>query len=332
MTLELDSNAEVVGTLLRLAGTREQPPDGAYERVWPAVEAAWHDKLAHRRRQRATRWLAAAAVVVASVAAVVGLRSSMEPSLQVARLDRTIGSLEIRSPGAETWIATGIAAGRELAAGTRLRTSAAGRAGLLLDAAVSLRVAGSSEIELSGPRDIRLLQGVVYVDTGPGGAGGQIRLVTDSSTFQDFGTQFEVSYVEGELRLRVREGQVVMGRDTERHVAYAGQQIAVDPQGRMAREDFSGSDPAWRWIESVAPASSTDGQPVTALLGWVSRETGRKLRYDDPAVEQLAAATILHGRLSELTPLETLDVLLATTDLEYRLGQDEAIEVSRRQD
>ena len=108
--------------------------------------------------------------------------------------------------------------------------------------------------------------------------------------------------------------------------------FAVDPHGRMAREDFSGSDPAWRWIESVAPASSTDGQPVTALLGWVSRETGRKLRYDDPAVEQLAAATILHGRLSELTPLETLDVLLATTDLEYRLGQDEAIEVSRRQD
>jgi hypothetical protein len=58
-----------------------------------------------------------------------------------------------------------------------------------------------------------------------------------------------------------------------------------------------------------------DGQPASALIAWVARETGRNLRYATPQVEQRAATVILHGEIRHLAPLEALEAMLATTDL-----------------
>jgi hypothetical protein len=326
-------NVDAVQALIRIAGQREDPPAGAYDRVWPAAEATWLKSLRRRRTRRAAGWLAAAAaVVVAGVTAVIWLRPTAQPVTEVARLDRTVGSLEIHAASGGAWLPVDVGLSDGLAPGTRLRTGVDGRAGLLLGGEVSVRLAESSEIELADERKVRLVRGVVYPDTGPGGRGGQVQVITAGGTLQDFGTQFEVSYDDSGLRLRVREGQVVMARDAQRLVAHAEQQIAVDGQGRISRDVLSRSDPAWHWVESVAPSATTDGQPVTALLQWVSRETGRELRYADRAIEQEAAATILHGQLSGLAPLKTLEVMLATTDLAYKISDDEAIEVLRRPD
>ncbi len=325
-------NVDAVRALIRMAGQREDPPAGAYDRVWPAAEATWLTCLRRRRTRRAAGWLAAAAVVVAGITAVIGLRPTVQAVAEVARLDRTVGSLEIHGAGGGTWLPVDIGLSDGLIPGTRLRTGVDGRAGLLLSGEISIRLAESSEIELAGERRVRLVRGIVYVDTGPGGRGGQVQVITEGGTLQDFGTQFEVSYDDSGLRLRVREGQVVMAREAQRLVAHAEQQIAVNGQGRISRDVLSRSDPAWHWVESVAPSATTDGQPVTVLFQWVSRETGRELRYADRAIEQEAAATILHGQLSGLAPLETLDVMLATTKLAYKISDDEAIEVVQRPD
>ena len=328
MTAERTTEMDAVEALIRAAGAREQPPAGAYERVWPAAEAAWRRGL-QRRRRRIGGWMAAAATV-AAVAVIISLQSPAGPPAVVAYVDRVAGSLQIRAAGDDAWLPVPAASGQPVVTGSRLRTGGDGRVGLQLPGEVSLRMAGSSELEMSGQGDVRLLQGVVYVDTGPGGGGGRIRLLTEAGTAQDFGTQFEFGYLDGGLRLRVREGQVVIERGAERLVAGAGQQLAVDAAGRIARSDWPRSDPAWRWIESVAPAPPTDGQPVAALLDWAARETGRPLRYAAPAAEQAAARTILHGRLSGLAPLATLDLMLATTGLAYTIGADESIEVRTR--
>ena len=58
------------------------------------------------------------------------------------------------------------------------------------------------------------------------------------------------------------------------------------------------------------------------LLAWVARETGRQLHYESTAVEARAANVILHGNIRHLAPLAALDVMLATTDLEYTLVGD----------
>jgi hypothetical protein len=128
----------------------------------------------------------------------------------------------------------------------------------------------------------------------------------------------------------VREGRVALLRDADRVIADAGTQLAVDASGDVSRTRIARSGPEWQWAESVAPSPNFDGQPVTVLLEWVARETGRTLHYASAAVERQAAATVLHGNAGHLAPLTALDVMLATTDLTYELGPDGTIEIRRR--
>jgi ferric-dicitrate binding protein FerR (iron transport regulator) len=332
MNAQEGPDRDAVDQLMRIAGPRERPPAGAYERIWPAAQATWRNKLRRRRMRRAGSWFVAAAAVLGAVFVLIGPRQPTGSVAAVARVDRTVGRVETRLAGADDWLPSGKSNGPALRAGTRLRTGSDGRAGLLVAEDVSLRIAESSMIELTGAREVHLLRGTLYVDTGPGGDGGRIRLVTAAGSAEDFGTQFELRYVDGELRLRVREGQVVIAHDADRLVANAGYQMSLDRKGEVDRRDFSRADPAWLWVESVAPAPPTDGLPVAGLLEWVSRETGRELRYADAAVEREAAGTVLHGRLSNLPPLETLEIMLATTNLAYEVGPDGSIGVRNRQE
>ena len=65
-----------------------------------------------------------------------------------------------------------------------------------------------------------------------------------------------------------------------------------------------------------------DGKPAADLISWVARETGRKLTYESPLVEQRASAVILHGDIRNLSPMAALEAMLATTDLAVELNGD----------
>jgi hypothetical protein len=75
-------------------------------------------------------------------------------------------------------------------------------------------------------------------------------------------------------------------------------------------------------VQSVAPAPDIDEQPVTLLLTWVGRETGKVIRFASPDVERRAGQTILHGNIRHLSPMEALQVMLATTDFEPAVSDD----------
>ena len=99
-------------------------------------------------------------------------------------------------------------------------------------------------------------------------------------------------------------------------------QLEINSLGGVTRSPIAATDMAWQWAETIAPAPDIDGQPASVLLTWVARETGRRLYYESAAVETRAAAVILHGNILHLAPLAALDVMLATTDLEYVLVGD----------
>jgi len=74
----------------------------------------------------------------------------------------------------------------------------------------NLRIARASEIELQSDNAFILKRGELYVDIPTGSqAGGGFRVVTDAGEFRHEGTQFAVAIVEGQTRLRVREGSVL---------------------------------------------------------------------------------------------------------------------------
>ena len=84
----------------------------------------------------------------------------------------------------------------------------------------------------------------------------------------------------------------------------AWEELTVSPYG-----------PEWSWVQEIAPPFDIESRSVLAFLDWVSRETGVTIRFADPEVEQLAAATILHGAIEGLTPSEAPAVILPSCRL-----------------
>ena len=320
---------DLIGQLIQQAGRREQPPQADYERVLAASTAVLENKLRQRRRKQTSIWLSAGVAAAAIVGAVL-LNFVQQPALEVARIDRALGTIETRSDEASPW--SGIAdENQALIAGTSLRTRAGSRLGVQLASGISVRLDESTEITLADDDRLVLLTGKVYVDSGKLPSNDRrIAVETVAGTATDVGTQFEVRYASEALRLRVREGRVDLQRDSDELSSVAGDELFIDPTGAVRRARIAVDDPDWGWAETVAPAPNIEERPVSALLDWVSRETGREVRFAQPILELKAETTILHGSIRNLAPLNALDVMLATTDLEYSLLEDGTILVSAK--
>jgi ferric-dicitrate binding protein FerR (iron transport regulator) len=312
-----------VAQLIRAAGRRAEPPADAYEQTLAAALATW-DELQARRRRRVVVTLAASIALAIGVAFLLLTYLPQGTAPIAGRTDRIVGTVEVRGNALRDWSTLN----EELAtlpAGSEIRTRAGSRAGILLSAGISLRLAEATEIALESESRVRVIAGKVYIDTGGAGPGKGIEVVTEAGTAVDVGTQFEVSYRDGEYRLRVREGRVLLRREAGEVDGQAGEQLKILPGGEIERTRIGADDPGWDWVESLAPAPDIDKQPVTVLLTWVARETGRAVRFASPDIERKAGTTILHGNIRHLAPLEALSVMLATTDLEYTLPDDATI-------
>lgn len=315
---------DLVASLIRAAGRRTEPPVDAYQQVLTAVTAAFREKTAKRRER--TWLIAAAAAGVAALAIGLLLHGKpMSTQAQVVTVARVIGSVELEVNGGWKPMTE---AGGALAKDAKLRTLAGGRVALALDGGASLRLAAATEVQFDGPRRVLLRSGTLYLDN-KGSVGTGYQIETPAGTARDVGTQFELHVAEGVLRLRVREGRVEIDRAGQLLSSSAGEQLEIDVLGGVTRSSIAATDTAWQWTEAAAPAPDIDGQPAAVLLAWVARETGRRLHYKSAVVETRAATVILHGNIRHLAPLAALDVMLATTDLEYTLIGD-TIEIHTR--
>ncbi len=330
MTRSAEHDRDELAALIRSAGPRPVPPTEDYQVVLAAATEAWRNKVRKRRRNR---WALAAAAGIAIVAiTLVSLLSQLPQSgagAATALIAR--GGVAVLLPGAADW-STLAEDPATLAAGTRLRTGADGRLALLLGAAVELRVDGSTEIQLTAADRVSLAAGTIYVDSGADGQAGNFRVTTPFGELRDIGTQFEVSAAATALRLRVREGRVVLNQDGLRLDSEAGQQLTVDGTGQVTRTAFRTDDSAWGWVEQLATPPDVEGRTLREFLTWVGRQTGRSVRFAEPAAELRARSVRLHATVSlrGLTPIEALDTVLATTRFNYIIQDDGAILVGRR--
>ena len=308
---------DIVASLIRAAGRRTEPPEDAYQQVLTAATAAFREKIAERRGRTWMLLAAAAGVAALAIAFLLQWNSNTAQS-QVAQVARVIGAAELAADGGWKPMTE---SGGALAEGARLRTLAGGVVALALDGGASLRLAAATELQMDGPRRILLRSGTLYLDNA-GSVGPGYQIETPVGTAHDIGTQFELRVADGVLRLRVREGRVEIDRAGEIVSGSAGEQLDIDVLGSVSRSTIAATDTAWQWVETIAPAPEIDGQPATALLTWVARETGRHLHYESAVVEARAASVILHGNIQHMAPMAALDVMLATTDLEYALVGD----------
>jgi hypothetical protein len=315
---------DTLASLIQAGGHREAPPDWAYERAYAATMDAWRAKVrARRARMIATL---AASIAVLGIAAGLVLNvpgSGPRPIASIGRVERVIGSVQIRPAGVREWSLLKETAAA-LTEGTELRTLAGGGAALRLRD-VSVRIADRTELVLDSQAHLSLQHGRVFLDTGAGAAQRRMLIVAGSTSVTDIGTQFEVRYQGSDYRLRVREGAVLLQRGALRRRGTAGEQIVIDEHDIVRSSEIAANDPGWDWIHNLASPPDIDDQPLTVLLTWVARESGVNVRYASPAIERKAATTILHGSIQRLKPFEALEVMLATTDLRHEVLSDGTI-------
>jgi ferric-dicitrate binding protein FerR (iron transport regulator) len=275
----------------------------------------------------------AAAATIAVVGLSIALLVELLPQSggpAIASTDIVQGDVRIRTPEDANW--RGITqSDTRLAAGTRLRSTANGRIALTLAGTASLRVDAGSELLIANEREIVLTAGTIYLDTGANADDQGFVVTTGYGSVRDIGTQFEVHADPNLFRVRIREGTVELDTDAATAaIGNAGEQLAINPGSGLERGFFAPFDRRWEWVATLASAPDTEGQPLLLFLEWVARETGRELRFDAQVTETRARATILHGSAQNLRPLEALDLMMSTTDLDYVLLGDGVILIGPR--
>ena len=324
MTTDPRPETDLLGRIIRAAGRRESAPLATRDRVLAAATAALDAKIGRRRQQTTWRLAAAAAAAIAVGVGFATLRVGQP--LPVALSDQFVGEAAFRADPRGSW--SSLVRDRRLLAGSELRTGRGGRVGLILVQGASLRLDELTEVRLAGPNRIEVVAGTVYVDSRA--TNESIDIVTPLAVTRDVGTQFEVQYRERQHRVRVREGAVVVLIGNEEYRGAAGEQLLLSPAGAVQRTVIASDDPAWQWVQLVVRAPEIDNRPLSELLAWVSRETGRPIRYESPAVEALTRSTILHGSIRNLAPLPAVQTVLATTDLDLAILDDGALFVKGR--
>jgi hypothetical protein len=314
---------DTVAQVIRLAGRRPVAAHEARARVYAAVHESWRRNVTTTApASRLMPWLAAAAALVGVAVGVTLLRAPGEvANAAVANLQASRGELWIARAGSQTWepVPAGVA---ELRAGDALRTTGDGRAVLSLGPGASLRLNGDTSIVLNAADRIEVSQGTLYLDSGgPRHEDAVTHLLTPLGDVWDVGTQFELRTDPQALRIRVREGAVqFQGKDRDIH-GEAGDEVLIPARGDTVRSRIAPYDDAWSWVADLASFHAQGDYTAATLLDWVGRETGRSLRFDDPATQAHAETLLLHGA-EGLSPQDTLEVVAATTDLRYEVQTD----------
>lgn len=291
---------DLLGASLRTASLRPE----AIAAMRATVQTEWRRELARRARARMWPWVCAASVCVA---AVIGWWRLPNTGAAVGTMQQSTDLVVYR-----TGLLGEHAAGdRVLRVGDRLEARADSRVQLAGNA--SLRLRAGASMQMTAADEAQLRAGTAYVDSGLAGASGGLRLRTPLGLVEHLGTQFEVTWKDEQLRVRVREGAVRVAGTLR---ADAGEELILDATGHQQRRELPAYDKEWDWVQAIPDALDVDGHNAMVLLRWVARETGRQLEFADGRAAQLANTAVLHGSISGLAPDSALRAMLATTSLE----------------
>ncbi len=315
-----DDEVDVV-RWLRLTSPRPVVEAERTARVRAAVHQAWHDGVRQRRRQHRMWWTAAAAAVLVSAMGGWMWNRRVEPqssSREAAGVVLAVtGAIPVMTSTPEG--ARPLQVGDAFSLGADVTTSSPASLSWLAPR-VQVRVDGNTNLRFDGPRVVSVERGRVYFDTGSSGARA-IEVRTPRGTVHDVGTRFEVHVSEETLRVRVRDGAVSVTRGSEAREGHAGMELTVTGEAIVERA-IAASDADWAWITRAGPRFVLEGQTLESYLKWVSIEGGWTVRFTDDQRGRDTRQTVLHGSIDGLSPAESLEVVLPTCGLTYRMESD----------
>ena len=323
-----DGDRGSVDNLLQRAGRRAPPPQDVRDAVYAATQAAW--RQSHRQRVRMRHLSMAAAVLLC-----VGLGSLawlthtpvVAKNVVAARIESVTGRSELRADSGAAPVAGALTVGRELRNGDVIRSRPGSHLILRRPGGLTIHVGPDSEIAWESPNELRLAQGVVYVETFGAGTDEAFVLVTHEGRIQHIGTRFGVQVDERRVRVMVRDGAVqIAGVRGERQLQ-AGLEGRLDAGGGYAELPLGPDAGPWNWMLDGPTRFEIEDRPLREVLREMSAAAGVSLVWSSTEVARDADALVLHGPPLALPPQQALDAVLLTTRYALRgTGSDNGAE------
>lgn len=174
----------------------------------------------------------------------------------------------------------------------------------------TLRLDRGTQLRIDAPREATLLHGTIYYANETPGV--SVTIHTPFGDVRDVGTRFELRLSDDALRVRVRDGAVLLRDKT----AGAGTEL-VATRTSIATRKIATSGEDWAWIENAAPPIVLEGKTLDEVLRVIAIEKGLTLERSGPD-------QTLHGELP-LSVSEALDAATAAAGVPYRIEGDRLI-------
>jgi hypothetical protein len=301
--------------LLRLAGPRPTVPPDVQERVHDAVRNEWRSTV----RQRRTLWWGVPVALAATIVLAVAL-TSRGPEVRIA----PIATVAVVDGNADASVGLP-SLGDEIYPGDAITTGDHGMA-LAVTNGLSLRFAAGTTATFDSIEELTLRTGRVYADTGQSIYDDRsITVHTGVGSAKDVGTRFAVAFLDGDMKVAVREGKVDVSGHRDSYTAEEGDLLILQPNDGVVFDKVPAYDSSWDWAEALAPAFDIENRSVLDFLKWAARETGKELVFENEDVRKAAMVSYLSGSVSGFTPAEAVDSVMPTTNFEHRIDAQRII-------
>ena len=310
-----------IAELMKKIGPLKEPPADMEKRVKASVREAWVEQTTPMQTPRAS--LIAATIAALSIGFVFTLQRP-EEILNVATVDVGQRAIEVLSEN-QQWASL---SGAGLPEGTIIRVNGNTPISFTFSDGMNVRATPGTRLLLASSHEITLKKGSIYLDSYDREQPKPFTVTTSFGSARDVGTQFMVSLSDADAwSVQVREGEVSVADDDHTISLGSGDAITISAENDVSEKHVSTHDTSWRWSETARPGYNIENQYLNDYLLWVSRETGRELRFRSATARQSATRTRLHGTIDGLSASDSLKQVLETTELRLVAAPEKVIMV-----
>jgi hypothetical protein len=306
-----------IEALLKVAGKRLQPKESVKNEVYANVYAVWKQQNQSRLYQNRVFLVAASLFTFIGFYAFYFL--NIEDTNPLNKSIMLSGQIQV-SHNQSDW--NFLQRNGVLQAGDSIKTSNHNRLLVELNNGNVFRLDENSRIQLINENEINLQAGQIYIESNESIANNQLIIETDFGSIKHIGTQYNVKLSPDNIDVSVRKGKVMMHTNSVDKEILFGHALSVDKLGKNNVTKITSFDSTWDWTQKISPIFDIQDKSIKQYLIWVSNETGYPIQWNGSGTENAANKVSLSGSIKGISPLESLDVILPTTNFNYKISQD----------